>query len=98
MVMKNRKLKTTALGFGITVLASTSLFAQPQNNQGRKERPTIEQLFKEMDKNEDSKLSKKEVKGPLKNDFDKIDANEDGFLTAEELKKAPKPKRREETN
>ena len=48
-----------------------------------------------MDANEDGKLSKKEVKGPIKDDFDTIDADEDGFITEEELKKAPKPKRRE---
>ncbi|MEP1489625.1 MAG: EF-hand domain-containing protein [Algibacter sp.] len=94
--MKNKNFKTAALVFGITVLASTSMFAQPQNNQEKKERPTVEQLFKEMDKNEDAKLSKKEVKGPLKNDFDKIDTNEDGFLTKKEIEKAPKPKRRED--
>ena len=38
-----------------------------------------------MDANEDGKLSKKEVKGPLKKDFDKIDSNEDGFITKKEL-------------
>ena len=46
-----------------------------------------------MDADEDGKLSKKEVKGPLKNDFSKIDTNEDGYLSKEELEKAPKPER-----
>ena len=40
------------------------------------------------------KLTKKEVKGPLKDDFDKIDTNKDDFLTKEELEKAPKPERK----
>ncbi len=46
-----------------------------------------------MDTNDDGKLSKKEVKGPLKNNFLKVDTDEDGFITEEEMKKAPKPKR-----
>lgn len=95
-MMINRTLKITVLSFGMAILTSSSLFAQSQNNRERKEKPSIEELFEMMDKNEDGKLSKKEIKGPLKNHFDKIDLNEDGFLTAEELKKAPKPKRREE--
>ena len=48
-----------------------------------------------MDANEDGKLSKEEVKGPLKDHFDTVDADEDGFITEEELENAPKPKRRE---
>jgi Ca2+-binding EF-hand superfamily protein len=46
-----------------------------------------------MDKNKDGKLSKAEIKGPLKNDFSKVDLNEDGYINEEEFKKAPKPKR-----
>ena len=45
-----------------------------------------------MDANKDGKLSKKEVKGPLKDDFKKIDANEDGFLSKKEIEKMPKKK------
>lgn len=44
-----------------------------------------------MDANKDNKLSKEEIKGPLKDDFAKVDTNKDGFITKEELKKAPKP-------
>lgn len=46
-----------------------------------------------MDANEDGKLSKEEVKGPLKNDFTKIDTDEDGFLSKEEIEQVPKPER-----
>ncbi|MGS0524983.1 hypothetical protein ACU8V7_07015 [Zobellia nedashkovskayae] len=46
-----------------------------------------------MDANEEGKLSKDELKGPIKNDFATIDTDEDGFLSLEELKNAPKPKR-----
>jgi Ca2+-binding EF-hand superfamily protein len=45
-----------------------------------------------MDTNEDGKLSKDEVKGPLANDFSKIDTNNDGFISKKELEKAPKPR------
>lgn len=41
-----------------------------------------------MDKDEDGKLSKEEIKGSLKNDFAKIDTDKDGFLSREEVKKA----------
>lgn len=93
--MKHRKLVVGILLGGIFLLSSGTLFAQGQSqgNKGQKP-PTFKQLLKEMDADKDGKLSKNEVKGPLQKDFDKIDANEDGFLTEKELKKAPKPKRR----
>ena len=48
-----------------------------------------------MDKNDDGKLSKDEVKGPLKDEFAKIDTDEDGFISKKEFEKAPRPKRKE---
>ena len=45
-----------------------------------------------MDANKDGKLSAKEVKGPLSEDFDRLDANDDGFLTEDELKNARPPR------
>lgn len=90
-------MKKIFLTIGILVLAFTSISAQENNNekQRRKGPPSIKQLFKDLDTNEDGKISLKEVKGPLKNDFKKIDLNKDGFLSKEEIKKAPKPKRPE---
>ena len=90
-----RKLTRKIIGaVAFTLIISTSTFAQKQENRERPERPpSIEKIFKDLDKNEDEKLSLKEVKGPLKNDFKKIDLNNDGFITKKELKKAPKPKR-----
>lgn len=69
---------------------------QLEEREHPRKRPSIKQIFKDLDANNDGKLSKKEAKGPLKRDFKKIDLNKDGFITKEELKKAPKPKRREE--
>lgn len=57
--------------------------------------PTIKQIFKDLDTNEDGKISLKEAKGPLKTNFKKIDTNEDGFISKKEMKKAPKPARPE---
>ncbi len=91
--MKSSAFKTAVLVFGIVMISNLS-YGQSKDRQERKEPPTFSQLLKEMDKNEDGKLSKDEIKGPLKKDFDKVDLNEDGFITAEEFKKAPKPKRR----
>ena len=65
--------------------------------QGRGEggRPNIDQLFEQMDANNDGKLSITEVKGPLKEDFSIIDSNDDGYISKEELEdKAKKNKPR----
>lgn len=66
--------------------------AQSKENERSKTPPTATEILKKMDENKDGKLSKEEVKGPLKEDFKKIDTNEDGFISKEELEKAPKPK------
>ncbi|MBM1107763.1 EF-hand domain-containing protein [Aurantibacter crassamenti] len=88
--MKLNTIKTAVIVFGMAILGSTSAFAQKGE---RREPPTFEKLVKEMDANEDGKLAKDEVKGPLSENFDTIDANEDGFISEEEFEKAPKPKR-----
>ncbi|MFP4845714.1 EF-hand domain-containing protein [Winogradskyella sp. PE311] len=95
--MKSNAFKTLVMVFGIALI-SNIVYGQNQRNEERKSPPTFKQLLKEMDKDEDGKLSKKEIKGPLKEDFEKIDLDEDGLITAEEFKKAPKPKRRERNN
>ena len=82
----------------LVVLVILSLFSiNSFSQEGRKEQKprSIEELLSQMDTNKDSKISKKEVRGPLKDDFAKIDINKDGFLTKVELEKAPKPERRE---
>lgn len=92
--MKRSTLKTAVLVFGIAII-SNILYGQSGDKQERKGPPIFAQLLKEMDKNEDGKLSKDELKGPLKEDFSKVDTDEDGFISEEEFKKAPKPKRKE---
>lgn len=80
----------------VLLMGISTLYAQRQDqNRAHKGPPSFEQLLKDLDSNEDGKLSSNEVKGPLKRDFDKVDLNEDGFITEEEFNKAPKPKRRE---
>lgn len=64
-----------------------------QNQSDKRRRPpSFAELLEMMDANNDKKLSKQEVKGPLKQDFDKVDANSDGYITEEELKNV-KPQR-----
>tara|TARA_R110002126_G_C10490123_1_gene503610 strand:- start:25887 stop:26945 length:1059 start_codon:yes stop_codon:yes gene_type:complete len=56
-------------------------------SQRQRGRPSIDDLFEKMDLNKDDKLSKEEVKGPLKDSFSKRDKNKDSYLTKDELKK-----------
>ncbi len=89
--------KSLKNGLFAAVLSLGFLSANAQSDQKRerKEPPTYAELIKEMDANEDGKLSEYETKGPLKKRFSKIDTDEDGFITEEEFKNAPKPKRKE---
>ncbi len=93
--MKSNTLKTAVLVFGIALFMSNTSYGQSQKGQERKKPLTFKQLLKDMDANEDGKLSKKEIKGPLKDDFKKVDTNEDGFITKKEFENAPKPERKE---
>ncbi|QXP59578.1 EF-hand domain-containing protein [Olleya sp. HaHaR_3_96] len=92
--MKKNIFSAAVLVFGVTVLSVNSVNAQ-SNDRQKKEPPTFSQLLEEMDKDEDGKLSKSEIKGPLKDNFDTIDTDEDGFISEAEFKKAPKPERRQ---
>lgn len=93
--MKSNTLKAVILVFGVALFMSSNALAQSNDRQQRKEPPTYAELLKEMDANEDGKLAKDELKGPLKDDFAKIDTDEDGFISEEEFKNAPKPERKE---
>jgi len=65
-----------------------------QGREGRPGPPSVEEVFK-MDTNQDGKLAKSELTGPLVEDFEKIDTDGDGFISMEELKNAPRKKRRQ---
>jgi Ca2+-binding EF-hand superfamily protein len=86
-------------GFGVMMLVflfTMNISAQSSERRQKDQKPpSFSELLKMMDTDKDGKLSAKEVKGPLKDDFKKIDLNEDGFITEKELEKAPKPKRKE---
>lgn len=62
---------------------------RPSGQRGQA--PSTEQIMKDLDANNDGKISKSEAKGPLANDFSKVDANKDGYISKDELDKAPKP-------
>ena len=80
----------------LVFLFTMNISAQSSERRQKDQKPpSFSELLKMMDTDKDGKLSAKEVKGPLKDDFKKIDLNEDGFITEKELEKAPKPKRKE---
>lgn len=62
---------------------------------GQRGAPSFAQLLTEMDANQDGRLAKSEVKGPILNDFAKIDTDGNGFISKEELENAPRPQRGE---
>lgn len=72
-------------------LCSMQAQEQLERERQRENPPKTIELLRKMDANKDGKLSKGEVKGPLKNDFLKFDLNKDGFLSEEELEKLPPP-------
>lgn len=89
--MKKINLKTAVLSLAFMAFGMTFSMAQSQRKNEQQKPPTFSELLKQMDKNEDGKLAKAEIKGPLKDNFDKIDTDEDGFISEKEFKKAPKP-------
>jgi len=96
--IKLEKMKKVMIGLFVGILFlmnSYDMYGQEQSQRGKK-LPTFAELLKDMDTNDDGKLSRKEIKGPLKDDFDKVDVNEDGFITEKEFEKAPKPKGRKQ--
>jgi Ca2+-binding EF-hand superfamily protein len=92
--MKNKTISSIFYCASMLLLGTVFSYTQtPQGKEG-KNPPTVAELFKQMDANKDSNLSKAEVKGPIKDDFDTIDLDKDGFISKEEMEKAPKPEGR----
>lgn len=89
--MKKISLKTAVLSLAFMAFGITFSMAQSERKNEQQKPPTFSELLKQMDKNEDGKLAKAEIKGPLKDDFDNIDTDGDGFISEKEFKKAPKP-------
>ena len=90
--LSNKILAVLIVSLGL----SATTYAQRENSDEKpKGPPTFKQLLKELDANEDGKISLKEAKGPLEKDFKEIDTDEDGFLSEKEIKNAPKPERKE---
>lgn len=91
-----KNIKNIVFVVAFSMASITVSFAQGnQEREHPRKRPSIAQLFKDLDTNEDGKISLKEAKGPLKENFKKVDINKDGFVTKKELEKAPKPERKE---
>lgn len=82
---------STMLSIGYTTAQNKPSNLKDRNQEHPRKKPTTEEVFKQMDSNKDNKLSKDEVKGPIKNDFATIDTNNDGYITNKELDIAPKP-------
>ncbi|MFB9052499.1 DUF1566 domain-containing protein [Formosa undariae] len=58
---------------------------QAGTNQTSNTPPSFASMLLKMDSNKDNKLSKSEVKGKLKENFENRDRNKDGYLTADEM-------------
>ena len=91
----SKELKTGAVTLGFLLLG-TFISAQSTEDKRGGKKMTPAQLMEKMDADKDGKLSEKEVKGQLKENFAKIDTDKDGFLSTKELEKAPKPEGRGE--
>ncbi|MGR5500523.1 DUF1566 domain-containing protein [Vibrio sp. DNB22_10_4] len=66
-------------------LSGSATNADSQKKDGRRGRNPMA----DMDSNGDGKLSKSEVRGPLRNDFSRIDRNNDGFISGDEIPQRP---------
>ncbi len=89
-------MRTKAILMGVLASAFLTLSCNGQNSNNRQrnhERPSVEEIFEQLDEDEDELLSAEEVKGPLKDRFEEIDEDQDGFLSKEEVENAPKPER-----
>lgn len=83
--MNKQVLKTATIVFSLFFATALSVNAQTPD------RPTTEDIFKDMDMNEDGLLEETEIKGPLKEKFQMIDTDADGYITKEELDMAMNP-------
>lgn len=100
MIRLSNKISYNLLAFVLILFVTTSCSQQKQaattnqktSTEKRGGPPSVDEVFK-MDTNQDGKLAKSEVKGPLAKDFSRFDSNNDGFITREEFENAPRPQR-----
>ena len=88
-----KNFKSTIATATFLIIGTSCSYCQPPQGGTSPNPPSTSEIFKQMDVNEDNLLSKKEVKGPLKNDFESVDSNKDGFISRTELDNGPKPER-----
>lgn len=90
--MKQQKLKLALFALGLALATARVEANRPPKGNGTP--PSADEIFTLMDSNNDNKLSKSEIQGPLKNDFSNIDTDGDGYISKDELENAPKPQGR----
>lgn len=62
---------------------------RPQTRQDRRPRNgNAEQIFKQVDRNSDGRISRDEAPDRMKQNFDRLDSNSDGSVSIEELRQA----------
>lgn len=86
--MNKQVLKKVIIAFSLFFAATLTINAQTPD------RPTTEDVFRDMDLNEDGLLEEAEIQGPLKEKFKMIDADADGYVTKEELDMAMNPEKK----
>ena len=86
------KLNFLVLGSLICMFTSCRSDAQKKDQDMGQGPPSAESMLKMLDEDEDGKLSKEEVRGPLADNFDEIDLDSDGYLSKKELEEKPHPK------
>ena len=93
-----KRLTSHLLFIGIlsTNFVANAQDSKPQRSGGKP--PSVEEIFSQMDANQDNQLSTDEVMGRIKKDFSEIDTDSDGFITKEELDAMPKPQRKQRPN
>ena len=96
MLRSKQTFLAAAVVAGLVLIAGNAVYAQgrPRGGPGRAggagEMPSVDQIFQQLDKNGDGKLTKDEMPERLGQFLMRADANGDGALTKQELAEARK--------